>query len=106
MTRGVLKTTWEHLHNGDVGTYLDAPNLADKSIQVTGTFGVGGTVVVEGGNDSTNHVLNDSRGEGNQLSFTAGDLRTVLENPMRLRPSVTAGDGTTDLTVIIVSQKG
>lgn len=106
LNKGVHKQTWTPLANGDVGSWLTAADLSDKSIQVFGTFGAGGTLVLEGSNDggTTVATLNDSRGEGNALSFTAADIRTVLENPERVRPKVTAGDGTTALTVIIVSK--
>lgn len=106
VTKRVHKMTWANLANSDVGSSLVAPNLSDKSIQVLGTFGVGGTLVIEGSNDggTTWHTLNDSKGEGNDLSFTVADIRTILENPERIRPKVTTGDGTTSLTCIVVSK--
>jgi len=39
--------------------------------------------------------------QGTALSFTAGGLSTILQNPKYVRPNVTAGDGTTSLTVAI-----
>lgn len=104
--KGVHKETWTPLLNGDQGTSLSAPNLPDKTIQVKGTFGVGGSVQIEGSNDggTTWHILNDTRGETTgALTFTAADTRQLLENPELIRPNVTAGDGTTSLTVLIVS---
>lgn len=100
-SKGVCQSTWTGLLNGDNGSYLDAPMLPDKTIEVTGTFGAGGTILIESGNG---HTLNDSRGEGNGATFTAADTRVLLENPPLLRPRVTGGDGTTDLTVVITSQ--
>jgi hypothetical protein len=108
VARGVLKTTWAGLGDGDVGDGLSAPHLPDKTIQVIGTFGSGGSVTAQGSNDSgtTYHDLNDSRGEGNAATFTAADIRMLVENPELVRPNVTAGDQDTDLTVIIISQSG
>lgn len=104
--KGVHKWTATPLANGDQSTALTAPNLPDKTVQVTGTFGVGGSVQIEGSNDggTTWHILNDTRGETTgAMTFTAADTRQLLENPERIRANVTAGDGTTALTVRIVS---
>ena len=103
---GVAKTTWAAIPNGNQGSPMSAPDYADKSVQVSGTFGAAGSVSIEGSNDgSTWHVLNDSRGEGNAITLTAADTRTIMENPLFIRPNVTAGDGTTALTVSIVGRK-
>lgn len=106
--KGVHKWTVGPLLNGDQSTTLSAPNLPDKTIQVKGTFGVGASLQIEGSNDggTTWHVVNDSRGEGNPMTFTTAtgaDTKTILENPELLRANVTAGDGTTSLTVLILS---
>lgn len=107
IARRVHKNTWTPLANGDAGSALTAASLADKTVQILGTFGAGGTVIIEGSNDggTTWATLNDSRGEGNALSFTAANVCTILENTERIRPRVTAGDGTTALTVIITSKE-
>lgn len=104
--KGVHKHTWAALANGDSGSWLSAADLSDKSLHVYGTFGTGGTLIMEGSNNEGVSAvsLNDSRGEGNALSFTAENLVTILENPERIRPRVTAGDGTTSLTVVVVSK--
>lgn len=100
--KNALRASWT-LANGDDGIVLDAINWPDKTVTVRGTFGAGGTVVIEGTDAGgvTYTTLNDSRGEGNALTFTAADTRTILENPGKIRPRVTAGDGTTALTVVI-----
>lgn len=101
---GVAKVEWTGLLNGDTGRGEDMTRFADRTVQVKGTFGVGGSINIEGSNDggTTWAILNDSRGEGNALTLTAADMRTVLENPGLIRPNVTAGDGSTSLTVTIV----
>lgn len=108
IARRISKTTWANLANGDTGVSDSSTGLSDKTVQVKGTFGVGANVNIEGSNDggTTWSILNDSRGEGNPLSITTAigaDIRTILENPQLIRPNVTAGDGTTSLTVIIVA---
>jgi len=103
------KTRWENeraytarwaLANGETGNPLEFVSYVDRSVQVTGTFGAGGTVVLEGSNDGTNyHTLTDP--QGNPLSFTAAGLLAVTEVCVFVRPRVTGGDGTTALTITL-----
>lgn len=80
------------------GGAQDLAGFSDRSIVVTGTFGAGGTVVWEGSNDGTNYVtLTDP--QGNALSITSAGIKAVTEAVIFARPRVTAGDGTTSLTV-------
>lgn len=76
----------------------------DRTVQVTGTFGSGGTVVIEGTLDGTNFATLKDAG-GTALSITAAGVRSVLENVLAIRPRVTAGDGTTSLTVTLCVRK-
>lgn len=102
--KDVLVLSWTGLQNGDTGEPASYPFTPDRTVQITGTFGVGGTVVIEGSNDGTNfETLTDP--QGNALSFTAAGMEMVTENPLYIRPSATAGDGTTDLTVTMVCKR-
>lgn len=95
---------WAAMANGDDGTPFENPGAPDRSVQVQGTFGVGGTVVLEGSNDGTNyHTLRDPL--GNNLSFTAAGLKAVMEAVRYVRPRVTAGDGTTSITVTLLAMR-
>lgn len=88
--------SWTGLLNGDDGDPLEMPGWADRSIQFEGTFGAGGTIVLEGSNNGTNwHLLTDP--QGNDISKTAADLEAVTELTRYVRPRVTAGDGATSL---------
>jgi hypothetical protein len=92
---------WTPLANTDDGAGYGVFG-ADKSVQVTGTFGAGGTLVIEGTNDAnpasaTWFTLTDP--QGNAMSFTAARLEQISEYTRWIRPRVTAGDGTTALTV-------
>jgi hypothetical protein len=91
---------WPAMANGDDG----APHMvfaADKSVQVAGTFGASGTLVLEGSNDGASpsnwFTLTDP--QGNALSFTAAKIEQISEYTRWVRPRVTNGDGTTALTV-------
>lgn len=98
----VSSTTWTPLANGDSGTPETPGRLSDRSVQIKGTFGAGGTVSIQGSNDGiTWSILRDPAGVA--LTFTAADLKEILENTVFVRPLVTAGDGTTALTVILTA---
>lgn len=100
----VLIFTFANMANGDSGLALERPGSADRSVQVEGTFGSGGNVVIEGSNDGTNYrVLTDPQGNG--LNFTSAKIESVMEITRYIRPRVTAGDGTTLLTVSILMRR-
>lgn len=99
-----LRTQWTGLLNGDDGSPFPNVSLADRSVQVKGTFGAGGTVVIEGSNDggTTYNTLVDQGGTA--LSFTAAGIKQIRDLPGLIRPRVTAGDGTTSLEVNLISR--
>lgn len=98
--------TWTGLLNGDHGDPVKMPGSADRSVQVLGTLGAGGSVQIQGSNvpaptttfASTDFVpLTDP--SSTQLDINSLKMEGVLEIPLWIRPKVTAGDGTTNLTV-------
>lgn len=105
IARVVHSKTWSSLLNGNDGSVLNAPQLNDKTVTVNGTFGAGGSITIEGNNDngSTWDTMHDVN--GNVLTFTANGTKAIAENAAYIRPHVTAGDGTTSLSVVIVSTK-
>lgn len=94
---------WASMSNGDTIAWLTLPIKADKVVHVYGTFG--GSVAIEGsletGTPANAVTLNDSRGEGNPLTFTANDIRTVLEPVLQIRPN--PGAGVTNTTVRLLA---
>lgn len=103
LAKGAVLATWAELANGDDGTDFANVLLSRKTVQVVGTFGEGGTVVLQGSNDGTNYVtLTDA--DGGDISFDAAGMVDIRENPRFVRPDVTAGDGTTELTVLLVAK--
>lgn len=92
------------LLNGDQSAANLQVNSGDRTVQVTGTFGAGGTCIVEGSLDGTNWFqLRDP--SSTLISFTAAGLKSVLEYTTHIRFNVTAGDGTTNLTGILASKE-
>jgi hypothetical protein len=95
---------WETLTNTNVDgqPYVFSGRYPDKSVQVFGTFGTGGTVKLQGTNEVTSptnwYPLLDP--QGNEISITAAKIEQVLENTYQVRPYVTAGTGV-DLDVYL-----
>lgn len=91
---------WTGLLNGDDGVPLEGADWADRTIQFDGTFGAGGSISLLGSNDGTNYfALTDP--QGNAITKTAAGLEVIEEGPRYIKPSVTAGDGTTSLNARI-----
>jgi hypothetical protein len=94
--------SWAALANGDDGAPIQLPFLSDRSVQVSGTFGVGGNVRIEGSLDGVNYaVLTDP--QGNNLDLSSAKIESVMEVVQFIRPRVTAGDGTTSVNVTILT---
>lgn len=102
--RGIAVTTWAGVANGEQGLACSCTRWSDKTVQISGTFGAGGSVSIEGSNDGTNWaVTHDAQGNAN--TYTGDVIEFIAENPLLIRPNVTAGDGTTTLKVVIVGNK-
>lgn len=99
-----LRTQWTGLLNGDDGSPERQVSYADRSVQVKGTFGAGGTVVIEGSNDGGTTYVTLADQAGAALSFAAAGIKQIRDLPGLIRPRVTAGDGTTSLEVNIIAR--
>lgn len=77
---------------------------ADRCVQVTGTWGAGGSISVEGSNDGSNWAtLNNA--QGTAATLTANGIKQIVEVPRYARVRVTAGDGTTNLVASFVLRR-
>lgn len=101
-----MLVSWTGLLNGDDGTPVEMGDYADFTAQFQGTPGAGLSVNLEGSVDSTNYVvLTDP--QGNVITKTSvGVIELCEEGPRMVRPRVTAGDGTTSLTVTLWARRG
>jgi len=100
----VVSVVWTGLLNGDSGEPVDLTEFSDRSVQIAGTLGTGGTIAVEGSNDGvTYYTLKDLF--GNSLSTTALLLSGIAEITKWVRVRVTAGNGSTSLQAIIVARR-
>lgn len=88
--------SWPGLLNTDDGAPVDMVAYADRSVQVTGTFGTGGNCRIEGSIDGTTYAtLTDP--QGNVLDFATAKIEAVTELVRFIRPRITGGDGSTNL---------
>lgn len=103
----VIKVTWADMANGDDGSPFEWIQYADRSVHFSGTFGAGGTVKWQGSNisvaDATFIDLTDP--QGNAISKTAASIEQVTEVTQWARPKVSAGDGTTAITVTLIARR-
>lgn len=100
-----VRITYTGLTTADDGEPFQLPEYSDRSVQLTGTLGVGGTMAIEGANDDvpTYQTLTDQN--DNNLSLNALKTEQVMQVTLRTRPRPTAGDGTTNLNVIFLCRR-
>jgi len=96
--------SWLGLANGDTGRPFEGCDWSDRSMQIEGTFGTGGTLVFEGSNNSSTYkTLRDQNGA--QLTFMQADLEGISQTVKLIRPRVSAGDGTTSINVYMFARR-
>ncbi len=96
---GGFLVQWPTMANGQTGVPLDLTDFVPVSIQVEGTFGAGGSVTMQMSIDAVPTYETAHDGQGNALTFTSAGFKAIGDNANLIRPNVTAGDGTTALTV-------
>lgn len=98
---------WSGLSVDDTGSPLQFAGHADKTVHVFGTWD-GASVIFEGSNDprvetDPNNAawatMNDPQAIAFQRSSDFIDM--VVENPRYMRPRVSGGGGSTNITIIL-----
>lgn len=98
--------TWSGLtfSGSDTGAPVQLAAWSEKTFQAFGTFGASGNVVIEGSNEATNPTnwspISNRQGTTPFNLASATSVNTSQDRPIWIRPRVTAGDGTTSVTVI------
>lgn len=101
----IRRVAWLAVPNGNTGEAVAMGEYADRSVQVTGTFGTGGSVSLQGSNDDGATWVTLTDPAGSAVTFTGAGLKQVLQSTQKLRCSVTAGDGSTALNVYVFMKK-
>ena len=96
---GETTILWSGLLNTDDGRGSRSGHLSDLSVQAFGTFGAGGTVTIQGSADGTTWAP-----IGAGLTLTDGQVKSVGSVPAYIRPNITGGDGTTNLSVVVTGK--
>lgn len=101
----VRKVVWANLTTTNTdGKAIEWVQWADRSIQVNGTFGAGGTVKLMGSNNGVDwYEITDP--QGNAISKTAGAIEACTEITQYVKPLITAGDGTTSITATLILRR-
>jgi hypothetical protein len=95
---------WTTLDSDDSGAPAEMVDYPDMTVAITGTFGVAGSITMQGSNDGTNYfALTDP--QGNAITKTAAGMEIIVEAPRYVRPLVTGGDGTTSLTATVLCRR-
>ena len=103
---GVTLLKWTGLQATDTGAPFMFAYQNDRTVRVFGTFGAGGTVLIEGSLETTPtsyDTLDDPN--GNALSFSASRTESIQQNVTSIRPRVSAGDANTLLDVYLLLVK-
>jgi len=104
---GIVRTVWSNMANGDIGAISDYPGFADRNFQVSGTFGAGGEVTMQGSNEppANDKWFTLSNMADSALVVTTAGGKMIQENTLYIRPKITGGDGTTSLTITLIARK-
>lgn len=102
---GVHEQVWTPITSGDVGSWIDAAQLPEKTLSVKGTWD-GATLILQGANaDDKSDAFTLTDPQGNALSKTDDFGEIIQENPKYIRPNCTVGGATTSLTARLISRR-
>ena len=96
--------TWSGITTGAICAPVSLAHWSDRSVQIDGVFGSGGTVTVNGSNNNvTYYGLNDP--SLTPISKTSGGISQILEITAYVYPVITSGDSNTLLTVTMLCRR-
>lgn len=95
------------MQNGDVGRPYTGANFSDCGYHLWGTYGVGGTVQIQGTDETALapahwEVTVNPAYEDLTLTSAKRKKDVILTRSIQMRPEVTAGDGDTAFVVKLV----
>lgn len=96
--------TWGPLASGEIGVTLAIPRHADKSVHVKGNLD-GGLVSIKGCNfedGSQFDTLADAFNDLLDVNAAAKKIRTIIDNPLFIRPEAGGGGGAMGAIVALV----
>lgn len=97
-TEGTVVYSWSPLTEADTAVEVVIHGATLLSIQIEGTFGVGGSVGLEG----SNSVSGAFSPYTTLSSFSAPGISPVEETSLRVRPTILAGTGVSVTIYLLV----
>ena len=102
---GAVRVVWSGLLSGDTGIPVNTACFGlNRSVQIFGTFG-GATVAVQIRNHENGNWQGATDPQANLISKTAEGGEEIQESSAMIRPAVTGGDATTDLTCVLEARR-
>lgn len=104
--------TWALLTTtNNYGSAVEMPGSADRCIQLLGTLGTGGAITLYGSNKASPDAATDTDWavltdpQGNNIVLSTLKVEAVTELTRWVRPKITAGDGATSLTAVLLLRR-
>lgn len=106
---GAFMYVWTPIVAGDTCSALDVTVLngcgPDRTVQVTDTFGDGGSIAIQGACNTASPVYATLTSAANAaLLITTTTPESIVQWTPLLKPLLVGSDGTTSLTVTIVAR--
>lgn len=99
---GVILVTWETLTDGDTGAPVKVARYSDKTVHSDGDYSGTAIITMQGSNNGTAWFTLTDHAD-TDITMGADTVGAVIaQNPLWIRPSVGAGDGSTDIDVYVV----
>lgn len=90
--------TWTPVTNADTCGPWSAPEYADRSVHVSGTFN-SASVAVKGSNNAGVSFASLNDPTSTVIAITAEAIKAILENTDQIGPVITGGGGSQSLTI-------
>ena len=101
----IITYSWTMVTNLDTGAPMPFAQWADRSVQMSGTWGAGGgTITWEGSNDGVTYfALSDP--QTNAIAKTADALEQVVEATLWARPRVSVASVTSVVVTLLARRQ-
>lgn len=106
-SQGATKTTWTGLSTSDRnGDAADLNGARFVTIQLKGNFSGTPTVNIQGSNDGGTTWANLKGLDHTEIGATGAAIVEIEAHPLQVRPSLSSGDASTDIDVIMSVRHG
>jgi hypothetical protein len=92
---------WEGLLQNDDGAALQVDEFHHITIHGFGSFSGGAGLNILGSNSGTNFAVTKKHDVGSMI-LTADSVETLLTEPRFIKPSITSGNGSTDIDCWVI----